>query len=163
MKKKNSIDTKYKGYNFRSRLEARWAVYFDSIGLKWDYEVEGFMLSNNKYYLPDFYIPNFGYIEIKPLGLVTEEEIEKCISLSEIEKCHVALFEGSPDRLAYACFDRGIGIGGISFSEYTVRKWGQTPAHTGHDHLDKSDYFHENETSIEIARSKRFEFEEVDK
>lgn len=25
------IQTSYKGYRFRSRLEARWAVYFDTI------------------------------------------------------------------------------------------------------------------------------------
>ena len=27
------IETKYRGYHFRSRLEARWAVFFDEIGL----------------------------------------------------------------------------------------------------------------------------------
>jgi hypothetical protein len=30
-----AIETKYKGYRFRSRLEAKWAVYYDAIGLKW--------------------------------------------------------------------------------------------------------------------------------
>ena len=25
------IQTRYKGFNFRSRLEARWAVFFDAI------------------------------------------------------------------------------------------------------------------------------------
>jgi len=38
------IETKYKGYRFRSRLEARWAVFFDTLGLKWWYEPEGFDL-----------------------------------------------------------------------------------------------------------------------
>lgn len=37
-----AIDTRYRGYLFRSRLEARWAVYFDAIGLRWEYEREGF-------------------------------------------------------------------------------------------------------------------------
>lgn len=37
-------DTPYKGYWFRSRLEARWAVFFDTLGLKWLYEPEGFDL-----------------------------------------------------------------------------------------------------------------------
>jgi hypothetical protein len=35
------IPTRYKGYHFRSRLEARWAVFFDALGLRWQYEVEG--------------------------------------------------------------------------------------------------------------------------
>lgn len=26
-----AIDTVYKGYRFRSRLEARWAVFFDAL------------------------------------------------------------------------------------------------------------------------------------
>lgn len=28
-----AIETRYKGYRFRSRLEARWAVFFDALGL----------------------------------------------------------------------------------------------------------------------------------
>jgi hypothetical protein len=49
------IETRYKGYRFRSRLEARWVVYFDAIGLKWEYEPEGFDLEKYGYYLPDFW------------------------------------------------------------------------------------------------------------
>src|SRR5690554_2670423 len=49
-----AIETGYKGYRFRSRLEARWAVYFDALGLEWDYEPEGFHLSDGRMYLPDF-------------------------------------------------------------------------------------------------------------
>jgi hypothetical protein len=30
-----AIPTRYKGYHFRSRLEARWAVFFDALGIKW--------------------------------------------------------------------------------------------------------------------------------
>lgn len=50
-----AIETRYKGYRFRSRLEARWAVFFDAMGLKWEYEPEGFMLPpDGDHYLPDF-------------------------------------------------------------------------------------------------------------
>ena len=49
------IETKYKGYRFRSKLEARWAVFYDSLGLKWEYEKEGFDI-NGKWYLPDFLV-----------------------------------------------------------------------------------------------------------
>jgi hypothetical protein len=38
------IETKYKGCRFRSRLEARWAVFFDALGIRWWYEPEGFMM-----------------------------------------------------------------------------------------------------------------------
>lgn len=49
------IETYYKGYRFRSRLEARWAVFFDALGVKYDYEPEGFT-RNGVHYLPDFLI-----------------------------------------------------------------------------------------------------------
>jgi hypothetical protein len=48
-----AIETVYRGYRFRSRTEARWAVFFDALGLKWEYEVEGFELPSGRY-LPDF-------------------------------------------------------------------------------------------------------------
>jgi hypothetical protein len=39
------IETKYKGYRFRSRLEARWAVFFDALKMGYKYEMEGFDLA----------------------------------------------------------------------------------------------------------------------
>lgn len=33
-----AIPTRYKGILFRSRLEARWAAFFDLAGWKWEYE-----------------------------------------------------------------------------------------------------------------------------
>jgi hypothetical protein len=36
------IETFYRGYRFRSRLEARWAVFMDAAGIVWEYEPEGF-------------------------------------------------------------------------------------------------------------------------
>ena len=60
------IETVYKGYRFRSRLEARWAVFFDAAGVRWEYEKEGFELSNGERYLPDFWLPNNGiWVEVK--------------------------------------------------------------------------------------------------
>lgn len=61
-----AIETSYKGYRFRSRLEARWAVFFDELGLRWNYEPEGFELPCGTKYLPDFFIEKIGYVEIKP-------------------------------------------------------------------------------------------------
>lgn len=51
-----AIPTKYAGCHFRSRLEARWAVFFDTIGIAWQYEPEGYEL-DGKRYLPDFWLP----------------------------------------------------------------------------------------------------------
>lgn len=61
-----SIETIYKGFKFRSRLEARWAVFFDALHVPWEYEKEGFDIEG-EWYLPDFYLPKQRtYIEIKP-------------------------------------------------------------------------------------------------
>ena len=64
------IETFYNGYRFRSRLEARWAVFFDSMGIKYEYELEGFELDMGDEiirYLPDFYLPEYDlYAEVKP-------------------------------------------------------------------------------------------------
>src|SRR5262245_59468327 len=50
------IETRYKSYRFRSRLEARWAVFFDSLGVPWEYEPQGFIIGGVPY-LPDFWLP----------------------------------------------------------------------------------------------------------
>jgi hypothetical protein len=70
------IQTRYAGYLFRSRLEARWAVFFDALKLKWEYEPEGFELPSGKRYLPDFRIMlRHGplWVEIKPSGVECPE------------------------------------------------------------------------------------------
>lgn len=83
------IDTVYKGYKFRSRLEARWAVFFDEIGIKWQYEVEGFALSDGRNYLPDFKITTINkitcWVEIKPLDDLGDGKLQR-FSLDHHEK-----------------------------------------------------------------------------
>lgn len=50
------IETHYGGCRFRSRLEARYAVFFDTLGIAWEYEPQGYALPSGTY-LPDFYLP----------------------------------------------------------------------------------------------------------
>lgn len=60
------IETKYRGCRFRSRLEARWAVFFNALGVPWEYEPQGFRLSTGRMYLPDFLLPQCAtWIEVK--------------------------------------------------------------------------------------------------
>lgn len=59
------IETRYAGCRFRSRLEARWAVFFDTLGVEWQYEPQGYLV-NDKPYLPDFYLPKLrSFVEVK--------------------------------------------------------------------------------------------------
>jgi hypothetical protein len=43
----------YKGCKFRSRLEARWAIFFDEMNYDWVY-----LEPKNDEYTPDFYLPH---------------------------------------------------------------------------------------------------------
>jgi hypothetical protein len=77
-----AIETEYNGYRFRSRLEARWAVFFDAMGVKYEYEKEGYDL-DGLWYLPDFWLPEQEcWVEIKGQK-PTREEHAKCIKLMQ--------------------------------------------------------------------------------
>lgn len=111
-----AIETHYKGHRFRSRLEARWAVFMDALGVPWQYEVEGFKLprlddegeplrGRKLQYLPDFWLPEQDHwLEIKPAkyeegGWVKwpEEAIEdKLRALSVVTGKRVVAICGTP-------------------------------------------------------------------
>jgi hypothetical protein len=77
MEQIKAIQTEYNGYKFRSRLEARWAVFFDAAGIKYEYEPEGFENNGGKW-LPDFYLPESKtYVEVKPDRDNAVEELKK--------------------------------------------------------------------------------------
>lgn len=60
-----AIETRYAGCRFRSRLEARWAVFFDTMGIRWEYEPKGFVTEAGPY-LPDFRLPDLRlFVEVK--------------------------------------------------------------------------------------------------
>ena len=70
-KPNTAISTRYHGYNFRSRLEARWAVVFETLGLNWRYEAEGLQSPSGDRWLPFFLLEIQGkkvWVEIKPPG-----------------------------------------------------------------------------------------------
>lgn len=102
--KGKAIETEYKGYRFRSRLEARWAVFLDALGLQWEYEKEGYDLGKLGYYLPDFWLPwskyspypGSGYfVEIKGRE-PTDDEIAKLRALAAQTNHSSWLFVGVP-------------------------------------------------------------------
>lgn len=51
-----AIPTQYNGVQFRSRLEARWAAFFDHMRLAWEYEPELPVSPDWPSYRPDFRI-----------------------------------------------------------------------------------------------------------
>lgn len=99
----HSIPTFYSGVTFRSRLEAKWAVFMDHLEVQWHYEPETYSLSSG-WYVPDFWVPSVdSFLEIKPADfnpypspLVVGIELEKCRELEALTQKRVFLFSGSP-------------------------------------------------------------------
>lgn len=63
-----SHPTSYKGVNFRSRLEATWAAFFDLCGWEWEYEpidLPG--------WTPDFILGKSVAVEVKPIREVLSD------------------------------------------------------------------------------------------
>ena len=101
------IETIYNGYRFRSRLEARWAVFFDALGVKYEYEPEGFKLSDGTLYLPDFYLPESkAFFEVK--GVMNDTDMHKVEQL--IEDSGRPCIIGYSDFTFEACDDWWEGI-----------------------------------------------------
>lgn len=96
------IETQYNGYLFRSRTEARWAVYFDAIGIKYEYEKEGYDLGELGWYLPDFWLPEYQtFVEVKG-DQFKAEEYDKCACLvANTPNSGCLLLEGLPDVKPY--------------------------------------------------------------
>lgn len=143
------IETYYNGYRFRCRLEARWAVFFDVMNVRYLYENEGFKLNFDNgqsiSYLPDFYFPEYDlYGEVK--GAYTRGGIQK----EEMEKISWFIDYGNP-------LNRGvIFLGNIPDPiraydmSYAIWFWngeGLTWAYTwAHDDLTRRGYWHWHDT-----------------
>lgn len=182
MKTIKAIQTSYRGYSFRSRLEARFAVLFDAMGLDWDYEPEGFELPSG-WYLPDFFVryppesiqakrhPGAGYwVEIKGAP-PTEREVELCIELSEMTKHKTWIYYNGLGREARAfeayrkkelnlpeCARQFLEFGASIIRSYDAGEvWGSAPICCCQSE-DRSTIFDE---ALAIARSARFEHGET--
>lgn len=107
-----AIPTRYAGCHFRSRLEARWAVFFDHAGVPWEYEMQGLEMASGVRYLPDFYLPTVPlrsredeglWVEVKPPTKKVRETLvggflgELLADVAEQTGQPVALLVGSPD------------------------------------------------------------------
>lgn len=74
-----ALETQFDGQLFRSRLEARWAIFFWLLKIEYEYEPEGYRLIDGTQYVPDFFLPKFNhrkdglYVEIKPEGDLFEK------------------------------------------------------------------------------------------
>lgn len=95
--------TDYCGTVYRSRTEARWAVFFDFLGVEVEYEPQHFNLDGDNY-LPDFWIPEWRiWMEVKG-GEPSEFERVLCDRLAAKTNNTVLLTHGAPGRSAMEVF-----------------------------------------------------------
>lgn len=89
-----AIETRYAGSRFRSRREARGAVFFDALGMPWEYEPEGYRFRDGTLYLPDFWLPEQQvWVEVKGAD-PTEAECRKAELLAKATGKPVLVFFG---------------------------------------------------------------------
>lgn len=103
-----ALDTHYNGYDFRSRLEARWAVFFDTAGIDYHYESVRFDLGDGQQYLPDFFLKRgirfLGegqprqdvWVDIKPAAELADDERQKVTSFVRQTGKNILLIAGDP-------------------------------------------------------------------
>ena len=131
-----AIETHYRGRRFRSRLEARWAVFFDFMDIEWEYEPEAFVLPSGACYLPDFRItyprgesgPCDFWVEVKrPAGDVPDSTLvndaKKVYELAMAQSMCVLYLDGAPDFRLYSLACRMEYQGVWNFWEDEAALW----------------------------------------
>ena len=116
------IETHYGGYRFRSRLEARWAVFFDALGIRYEYEKEGYKLASGKY-LPDFWLPDWKmWVEIKGR---TPSECEQRLASELFQATSFAccIFTNPREYGRIFCLDSTESASGIFESSFAKWCW----------------------------------------
>lgn len=100
-----AIETRYAGHRFRSRLEARYAVFFDQLGIRWQYEPQGFEFAGRKY-LPDFLLPDTEtWVEVKGDEATLDYELMESFAYALPRGARVVLLGPLPDAKAPGDWD----------------------------------------------------------
>lgn len=147
------VTTRYKGYRFRSRTEARWAIVFDTINLKWIYENEGYNIPDMGWYLPDFFMPKQPALIVDSLTIEikgidpTQNERLKASKLSTILSAPVIILFGVPGDQGWFLYYNNLAF--TSTQGYNREQWWSFAGIRTSSRLMNEAY--------NIARSARFE------
>lgn len=152
------IPTKYKGILFRSRLEARWAVFFDELRLEWEYEVNGFDL-DGIWYLPDLWLPQVKmWAEIKPVEF-TAEERKKAKLLTKLSGYECLELVGQPaDKPYWAHTLPSQGYENRDMLDYCLTNYHDYPKCEGRFYCSPGewDHFADTQRAAMVAKNTRF-------
>jgi hypothetical protein len=126
------IETSAFGRLFRSRLEARCAVFLEAMGLEWEYEPQGYDLPSGCY-LPDFKVYDadkpggFYWLECKG-GVPTHQEVNLALELTDGSMTPCAFFTGKTMDKIRTCYITKFCSDGYYYPRTTYLKNG-TPAY----------------------------------
>lgn len=116
------IETLYHGHLFRSRLEARYAVFLNTLGEQWLYEDQGFDLDGDKY-LPDFWLPvRQTFLEVKG-KYPNKREIRVARKLQFFTGHDVLICYGLPQENEYILFSQSDEDGGTLTETFVDWPW----------------------------------------
>jgi hypothetical protein len=127
--------TTYKDVQFRSRLEARWAAFFDLAGWRWEYEP-----TDHNGWTPDFALIGKRDIvkaEVKPIEWCGDDTAiaHEVLERDDLKKvrAYVSSLSGTaddpplfPDILILGCYPHfaDIGMSGVCLGAFLSEKWG---------------------------------------
>ncbi|MGK8893723.1 hypothetical protein [Burkholderia gladioli] len=147
------VETLYKGCRFRSRFEARWAVFFDALDIQWEYVPETFELKNGVQITPAFWLPlhksGYGFwVDTPPTYANCCRQREQHMALLAAESgSHAYLMWGTPSENtcgSFCDYRTGVIRYGRSLSDFVG-------SFTDPDRIDGA---------VAAARGARFEFGE---
>lgn len=106
------VETVFGEYRFHNRLAARWAAFFDVLGLPYKYQSQGYTFTGlgNRQWTPDFCLPDFGS-ERDGRGDLYLSVFERKPTAWDIETA-AHLWECDPD-VDVALFPKGVGAAGV--------------------------------------------------
>lgn len=160
------MKTLYKGRRFRSHIEARWAVYFDALGLLWEYEKTEFDFGLGYVYRPDFWLQ-----DVRMWAAVTDDrmpaaEEDLCRALVRRTGFPCLKLEGVPEVRHYYAFE--LFEGRIDLMDYLLTNFHGYPksehrfyGSTGMNDAELQvnlDYFDDLVPAVQSSRTARFEY-----
>lgn len=84
---KKSVKTVHDGVTYDSRLEAKYAIIFDALGIEYEYHVETYEFEDGTKYEPDFYLPQLRmWFEAKGVMLGYDEHKIKMLEKESTER-----------------------------------------------------------------------------
>jgi len=118
-----AIPTVYKGRQYRSRLEAKWAAFFDLLGMRAEYEPMDLGT-----WSPDFLLGTSTLVEVKPIQTFDDATADKMTAACEasgafvdgqsFEDGHALLLASSP-----WVEDHNIRVGWAAYKSGAEWKW----------------------------------------